>query len=234
MARSRSVDFGGGVEVPTDSQDAYLFKLVLIGDSGVGKTNLASRFAHNEFQADSKATIGVEFRSKTLEIDGKEIKAQIWDTSGQERYRAVTSVYYRGAVGALLVYDITRKDTFDNVQQWLREIRAQGESSAVVMLVGNKTDLAHLRAVTTESGVELSKAEKMFFMETSALDASNVDEAFETVIAEIFSNVSKKLAASEEGTDGVSIAKGKKLRVGSTRKPLPEPKSESSSCCSTG
>ena len=112
-----------------DNSDSYLFKMVLIGDSGVGKTNLASRFAHNEFHADSKATIGVEFRSKTIEIDGKEIKAQIWDTSGQERYRAVTSVYYRGALGALLVYDVSRRATFENVQQWLREIRCKARWS---------------------------------------------------------------------------------------------------------
>lgn len=112
-----------GYNEPTDGTESYLFKIVLVGDSGVGKTNLASRFAHNEFHADSRATIGVEFRSKALEIDGHEIKAQIWDTSGQERYRAVTSVYYRGAFGALLAYDISRKATFDSVQQWLKELR---------------------------------------------------------------------------------------------------------------
>lgn len=206
------------------SQDSYLFKLVLIGDSGVGKTNLASRFAHNEFHGDSKATIGVEFRSKTLEIDGKEIKAQIWDTSGQERYRAVTSVYYRGALGALLVYDISRRSSFDNVSQWLREVRSQGDNNLVVMLVGNKTDLAHLRAVATGKGLELAEKEGMFFMETSALDSTNVDEAFETVIAEIYNHVSKRLPTQEDEDKTLNLSSGTKLSV-------QEEKRQESSCC---
>ncbi|CAI5953662.1 unnamed protein product [Closterium sp. NIES-64] len=205
--------------------DSYLFKLVLIGDSGVGKTNLASRFAHNEFHGDSKATIGVEFRSKTMEIDNKEIKAQIWDTSGQERYRAVTSVYYRGALGALLVYDISRRSSFDNISQWLREVRSQGDNNLVVMLVGNKTDLAHLRAVPTEKGLELAEREGMFFMETSALDATNVDEAFETVIAEIYNHVSKRLPSHDEENGKLNLSAGKKLN-------LPDDGSSRGACCS--
>lgn len=207
--------------------DSYLFKLVLIGDSGVGKTNLASRFAHNEFHGDSKATIGVEFRSKTLEIDNKEIKAQIWDTSGQERYRAVTSVYYRGAVGALLVYDISRRSSFDNISQWLREVRSQGDSNLVVMLVGNKTDLAHLRAVPTSAGLELAEREGMFFMETSALDASNVDEAFETVIAEIYNHFSKRLPSQGDEADGNLKLSGTKLTIAEDKQ-----QSTASYCCS--
>ena len=104
-------------------RDEYLFKIVLIGDSAVGKSNLLSRFARNEFQPNSKATIGVEFQTQSLEIDGRDVQAQIWDTAGQERFRAVTSAYYRGAVGALIVYDITRGHTFDNVARWLEELR---------------------------------------------------------------------------------------------------------------
>ncbi|GJP46743.1 hypothetical protein CLOM_g5989 [Closterium sp. NIES-68] len=203
--------FGSGAD--GQAADSYLFKLVLIGDSGVGKTNLASRFAHNEFHGDSKATIGVEFRSKTMEIDNKEIKAQIWDTSGQERYRAVTSVYYRGALGALLVYDISRRSSFDNISQWLREVRSQGDNNLVVMLVGNKTDLAHLRAVPTEKGLELAEREGMFFMETSALDATNVDEAFETVIAEIYNHVSKRLPSHDEENGKLNLSAGQKLNL---------------------
>jgi Ras-related protein Rab-11A len=106
-----------------ESSEDYLFKVVLIGDSAVGKSNLLSRYARNEFNLNSKATIGVEFQTQSMEIDGKEIKAQIWDTAGQERFRAVTSAYYRGAVGALIVYDISRKATFDNVGRWLEELR---------------------------------------------------------------------------------------------------------------
>lgn len=106
-----------------EQSEDYLFKVVLIGDSAVGKSNLLSRYARNEFNSNSKATIGVEFQTQSMEIDGKEVKAQIWDTAGQERFRAVTSAYYRGAVGALIVYDISRRGTFENVSRWLDELK---------------------------------------------------------------------------------------------------------------
>lgn len=126
--------------------------MVLIGDSGVGKSNLLSRFTRNEFNLDSKSTIGVEFATRSIQIDNKTIKAQIWDTAGQERYRAITSAYYRGAVGALLVYDISKSLSFENVTRWLKELRDHADSNIVIMLVGNKTDQRHLRAVPTEDG----------------------------------------------------------------------------------
>ena len=103
-----------------DAEYDYLFKVVLIGDSGVGKSNLLSRFTRNEFNIDSKSTIGVEFATKSIEVEGKTIKAQIWDTAGQERYRAITSAYYRGAVGALLVFSIEKHSSFENVERWLK------------------------------------------------------------------------------------------------------------------
>ncbi len=108
-----------------DRIEDYLFKVVLIGDSAVGKSNLLSRYARNEFNNNSKATIGVEFQTQSMEIQGKEVKAQIWDTAGQERFRAVTSAYYRGAVGALIVYDVTRRATFENVGRWLEELKGK-------------------------------------------------------------------------------------------------------------
>ncbi|KAF2610822.1 hypothetical protein F2Q70_00008222 [Brassica cretica] len=104
--------------------EEYLFKIVIIGDSAVGKSNLLSRYARNEFNAHSKATIGVEFQTQSMEIEGKDVKAQIWDTAGQERFRAVTSAYYRGAVGALVVYDISRRSTFESVARWLDELKS--------------------------------------------------------------------------------------------------------------
>lgn len=109
----------------TQQTEDYLFKIVLIGDSAVGKSNLLARFARDEFHANSKSTIGVEFQTQKMEIHGKEVKAQIWDTAGQERFRAVTSAYYRGAVGALLVYDISRRLTFDSVGRWLNELHSK-------------------------------------------------------------------------------------------------------------
>ncbi|KAJ3563649.1 hypothetical protein NPX13_g8123 [Xylaria arbuscula] len=152
----------------------FLFKVVLIGDSGVGKSNLLSRFTRNEFNLDSKSTIGVEFATRSIQVDSKTIKAQIWDTAGQERYRAITSAYYRGAVGALLVYDISKHQTYENVTRWLKELRAHADANIVIMLVGNKSDLRHLRAVPTD--------EAKAFAKTSALDASNVELAFQNIL----------------------------------------------------
>lgn len=113
------------MESEEEAGQEYLFKIVLIGDSAVGKSNLLSRFARNEFDTNTKATIGVEFQTQAVEIEGKEVKAQIWDTAGQERFRAVTSAYYRGAVGALVVYDISRKVTFESVKRWLEELSSK-------------------------------------------------------------------------------------------------------------
>lgn len=107
-----------------EQTEDYLFKIVLIGDSAVGKSNLLARFARDEFYPNSKSTIGVEFQTQKLDINGKEVKAQIWDTAGQERFRAVTSAYYRGAVGALVVYDISRRQTFDSIGRWLNELHS--------------------------------------------------------------------------------------------------------------
>lgn len=156
--------------------------VVLIGDSGVGKSNLLSRFTRNEFNLDSKSTIGVEFATRSIQVDSKTIKAQIWDTAGQERYRAITSAYYRGAVGALLVYDISKHQTYENVTRWLKELRDHADSNIVIMLVGNKSDLKHLRAVPTEEAKQFASENNLSFIETSALDASNVEMAFQNIL----------------------------------------------------
>ncbi|KAI3718612.1 hypothetical protein L6452_19491 [Arctium lappa] len=181
-----------------DSADDYLFKIVLIGDSAVGKSNLLARFARDEFYPNSKSTIGVEFQTQKIEIKGKEVKAQIWDTAGQERFRAVTSAYYRGAVGALLVYDISRRQTFDSIGRWLNELHTHSDMNVVSILVGNKSDLKDGREVSTDEGKSLAESEGLFFMETSALDSSNVTAAFETVVKEIYNILSRKVMQSQE------------------------------------
>ncbi|CAK9235702.1 unnamed protein product [Sphagnum jensenii] len=181
-----------------DDEYDYLFKVVLIGDSGVGKSNLLSRFTRNEFCLESKSTIGVEFATRSIQVDGKTIKAQIWDTAGQERYRAITSAYYRGAVGALLVYDITKHVTYENVERWLKELRDHADSNIVIMLVGNKSDLKHLRGVPTDDAQAFSEKEGLSFIETSALESTNVEKAFQRILTEIYRIVSKKALASEE------------------------------------
>ncbi|VFQ89064.1 unnamed protein product [Cuscuta campestris] len=178
------------VDLTDACSDRYLLHWLTIdskGDSGVGKSNLLSRFTRNEFTQDTKSTIGVEFATRTIRVDNnKIIKAQIWDTAGQERYRAITSAYYRGAVGALLVYDITRRVTFESLERWLKELRDHTDPNIVVMLVGNKADLRHLRAVTTDDSKVFAERENTFFMETSALEAINVENAFTEVLSQIY------------------------------------------------
>lgn len=166
----------------------------------MGKSNLLSRFTRNEFCLESKSTIGVEFATRSIQVDGKTIKAQIWDTAGQERYRAITSAYYRGAVGALLVYDITKHVTYENVERWLKELRDHADSNIVIMLVGNKSDLKHLRGVSTDDAQAFSEKEGLSFIETSALESTNVEKAFQRILTEIYRIVSKKALASEENT----------------------------------
>ncbi|GAA0143941.1 small GTPase [Lithospermum erythrorhizon] len=181
-----------------EQTEDYLFKVVLIGDSAVGKSNLLARFARDEFYPNSKSTIGVEFQTQKMEINGKEVKAQIWDTAGQERFRAVTSAYYRGAVGALLVYDISRRQTFDSIGRWLNELQTHSDMNVVTILVANKSDLKDAREVSTAEGKTLAEAQDLFFIETSALDSSNVSAAFQTVVREIFNILSRKVIQSQE------------------------------------
>ncbi|KAG9981915.1 ras-domain-containing protein, partial [Aureobasidium melanogenum] len=154
-----------------------------------------------EFNLDSKSTIGVEFATRSIQVDNKTIKAQIWDTAGQERYRAITSAYYRGAVGALLVYDISKHQTYENVTRWLKELRDHADSNIVIMLVGNKSDLRHLRAVPTEEAKQFASENNLSFIETSALDASNVELAFQNILTEIYRIVSSKALDQGEGKE---------------------------------
>ncbi|GFZ01846.1 RAB GTPase homolog A5B [Actinidia rufa] len=188
-----------------DDEQEYLFKIVVIGDSAVGKSNLLSRFARDEFDLHSKATVGVEFQTQVLEVDGKEVKAQVWDTAGQERFRAVTSAYYRGAVGALIVYDISRRTTFDSVKRWLEELDTHCDTTVARMLVGNKCDLENIRDVSVDDGKSLAEEEGLFFIETSALDSTNVNGAFEIVIREIYNNISRKVLNSDSYKAELSV-----------------------------
>jgi len=189
---------------PAQEEYDYLYKVVLIGDSGVGKSNLLSRFTRNEFSLETKSTIGVEFATRSIQTEGKTIKAQIWDTAGQERYRAITSAYYRGAVGALLVYDIAKYSTFKNVERWLAELRENADRNIVIMLVGNKSDLRHLREVPTEEAKTFSEKQKLSFIETSALDSTNVELAFQNILTEIYHIMSRPQLPGDEDGDDVS------------------------------
>ncbi|XWS50818.1 hypothetical protein CRYUN_Cryun12cG0121700 [Craigia yunnanensis] len=194
-----------------DEECDYLFKAVLIGDSAVGKSNLLSRFATDEFRLDSKPTIGVEFAYRNVKIGDKIIKAQIWDTAGQERFRAITSSYYRGAAGALVVYDITRRTTFRNVKKWIDELREFGNLDMVVVLAGNKSDLSESREVSLEEGRNLAETEGLFFMETSALQNLNVEEAFLKMITKIHEITSKKYLDIAKTNETTSLHAGKQI-----------------------
>ncbi|XP_050367805.1 ras-related protein RABA5a [Argentina anserina] len=217
-----------------EKTEDYLFKIVLIGDSAVGKSNLLARFARNEFFPNSKSTIGVEFQTQKIVIDGKEVKAQIWDTAGQERFRAVTSAYYRGAVGALLVYDISRHQTFDSIGRWLNELHTHSDMNVVTILVGNKSDLKDAREVSTAEGKALAEAQGLFFMETSALDSSNVAAAFQMVVKEIYNILSRKVMMSQElkKQDPSWVGTGKTVVIhGDEEASSTEPKK--GGCCSS-
>jgi len=202
-----------------------ILKVVLIGDSGVGKSNLLSRYTRNEFNLESKSTIGVEFATRSIKIDGKQVKAQIWDTAGQERFRAITNTYYRGAVGALLVYDVSKLSTYEHVAQWLKELREQGDPGLIILLVGNKSDLVEQRAVTTEEGRTFAEENGMKFIETSAMNASNVDDAFTTILTESYRYVSNKPLHNDidgESKNNTKIKVGDGPTGGPKKNPLQE------------
>ncbi|KAK1274673.1 Ras-related protein RABD1 [Acorus gramineus] len=177
----------------------YLFKLLLIGDSSVGKSCLLLRFSvevpplHqwprgpvDDSYVDSYiSTIGVDFKIRTVELDGKTIKLQIWDTAGQERFRTITSSYYRGAHGIIIVYDVTEMESFNNVKQWLSEIDRYANDSVCKLLVGNKCDLVENKVVDTEKAKAFADELGIPFLETSAKDAINVEQAFLTMAGEI-------------------------------------------------
>jgi len=141
-------------------EDDYdmIYKVVLIGDSGVGKSNLVSRYIKNEFTTNTKTTVGVEFGAKKFEMGDTKIKAQIWDTAGQERYKSITSCYYKGAKGGIIVYDITKKETFENVDKWLQEFKKNADLDACFILIGNKCDLIQERAISTEEGIKKAES----------------------------------------------------------------------------
>ncbi|KAJ6967514.1 ras-related protein RABB1c-like [Populus alba x Populus x berolinensis] len=168
---------------------AYLFKYIIIGDTGVGKSCLLLQFTDKRFQPVHDLTIGVEFGARMITIDNKPIKLQIWDTAGQESFRSITRSYYRGAAGALLVYDITRRETFNHLASWLEDARQHANANMTIMLIGNKSDLAHRRAVSTEEGEQFAKEHGLIFMEASAKTAQNVEEAFIKTAATIYKKI---------------------------------------------
>ena len=190
------------------SEYDYLFKLLLIGDSGVGKSCLLLRFADNTYTDSYISTIGVDFKIRTLDIEGKTVKLQIWDTAGQERFRTITSSYYRGAHGIIVVYDVTDKVSFNNVKQWLGEIDRYACQSVNKLLVGNKADLVEKKVVDYNEAKEFAEGLGISFLETSAKSAQNVEEAFLTMTRQIKERVSRGSGDGNKGPGGVDISRG--------------------------
>jgi len=195
----------------------YVFKLVLIGDSGVGKSCLLLRFADDTYTESHISTIGVDFKIRTIQLDGKTIKLQIWDTAGQERFRTITSSYYRGAHGIIVVYDTTDSETFEHVKTWLHEIDRYASENVNKLLVGNKSDLTSKRQVEVEAAKEFASSVSIPFLETSAKNATNVEDAFMTMAGEI----KKRMASTPATTEG-----NKKITVGGKTESV-----KSGGCC---
>lgn len=167
----------------------YFFKIILKGNSRVGKSNLLTRFVRDEFSYDV-CTIGYEFVTQTISIDSKSFKAQLWEAGGHEWYRPHSKVYYRGVVGAMLIYDISKRDTYENINRWLSDLRENSDADLSIMLVGNKSDLSHLRAVSQEEAAAYATQNSLLFYETSALSSDNVEQAFVNLIAYIYHKLS--------------------------------------------
>jgi Ras-related protein Rab-11A len=164
-----------------DDDYDMIFKIVLIGDSGVGKSNILSRYINNEFNIDTKSTVGVEFGSKSINLKGSKIKAQIWDTAGQERYKSITSSYYKGAKGAFIVFDLTRPDTFNSVDRWIGELKSNTDDIYLIV-IGNKSDLERDRKVIREEAEQKCEHYNVAYIETSALQGYHIDKAFNNMI----------------------------------------------------
>ena len=164
-------------------------KVVLLGEAGVGKTSIIHQFTYHQFDPDCISSISAQFISKTIDYPGYgAIKYDIWDTAGQERYRSITNAYYKGAKGALLVYDITNKKSFDNLDRWVSDLKVNADDKISIVLLGNKSDLENQRIIKTEEGKNKAEFYKFAFMETSALNGNNIKKTFNELIMDVYKN----------------------------------------------
>ena len=213
-----------------DVKENFKFKMVIVGNSGVGKTNLVKRFIYDSFSKDTKATVGVEFLYKTFIINGKIFKVELWDTAGQERYKSMTSAYYKSARGALIVFDVTNQKSFDDIDTWCKEVREKAPKSICVMVIGNKTDLTEQRCITQEQAKEKGNILQAAYMETSALDSTNVREAFYLMLKQMYLGVKDALEGAPASSDQSEAAAPGELGSGTKLETAPE-KDEKGGCC---
>ena len=183
----------------------YLLKYVIIGDSGVGKSNILLRYVNNVFSEEFKSTVGVEFGAKNIEINENKYRIQIWDTAGQENFRSIARAYYKNSVCACIVYDITNHSSFESIQSWIDDCKKQSPKSVLMVLVGNKKDLENKREVSYEEGESYAKAHDMLFMETSAKTGEQISEIFEKSVQKIDENITENKYDLENDNCGIKV-----------------------------
>lgn len=227
----------------------YLFKYIIIGDCGVGKSCILLQFADKRFEPSHDLTIGVEFGSRTIDIpsvrsnaslqsldesdaDIVSCKLQVWDTAGQESFRSITRSYYRGAAAALLVYDITRRESFSHLTKWLDEVRQNCQTNICLMLIGNKSDLNHRREVSYEEGQEFAELYGLVFLETSAKTADNVEKAFYETACKIHEKIVNGIIDVSNGNNGVKVGAPKSAKPMRVASDVTQHEASSYSCCS--
>ena len=190
------------------SEPSITFKILTIGESGVGKTCILRRFVENKFLKNHLATIGIDFKTKTLNINNQEIKLKIWDTAGQERFRNITTQYYKGADGIVLVYDLTDEASYEKIKDWMDQILSNTQQEEIgLVLLGNKCDMEP-RNVTEDQGKKMAEELKISYFETSALNGQGIKEAFEQLTRDIM----KKKGVGDGSGENIDLAKTKKKK----------------------
>ena len=207
-----------------EEEIAYLFKIIVIGDAGVGKSNIITKYTRNIFDETMKPTLGVEFIMKKISVKEKAVKLQIWDTAGQEKYRALAKNMYRNAVGVLIVYDVSKRKSFDNVRKWVEEARQYTSEGSSVIIVGNKKDLVELREVSVEEAQTMSQELKCYFLETSALDNSD------KMIEKVFSTIAEDILSKKEETTE-QLKGGTRIEISNTVKKENSEEKKDGKCC---
>ncbi|CAO3651334.1 unnamed protein product [Cunninghamella blakesleeana] len=205
----------------------YIIKYIIIGDTGVGKSCLLLQFTDKQFMPAHDLTIGVGFGTRFVTVNDQQVKLQIWDTAGQESFRSITRSYYRGAAGALLVYDITRRETFEHLSTWLQDVRDHANPNTVIMVIGNKSDLDAKRQVSREEGEQFAKENNLFFLEASAKSADNVETAFVETAKTIHNKIQSGVIDLSSESNGIKLAPSQ----GNASLPSANASSGSGGCC---
>ena len=210
----------------------YLLKFVIIGDSGVGKSNILLRYIYNSFSEEFKTTVGVEFGAKNIEIDKKVYRIQIWDTAGQENFRSIARAYYKNSVCAFVVYDISKRSSFEDIQVWIDDCTKQTAKSVLLFLIGNKNDLNDEREVSYEEGEAYAKAHKMMFLEASAKTGNNINEIFERSVKQIAKNIKNNIYDLDNDSCGIRIGvNSNNIILGNDDKEVKNKENPKKKCC---